>query len=122
MKLPLYSEKLRKPNLKQLPVTVRTVQGHSMIPVLPPGTVVWGLTWFMTLVPGDVVIFDHEGKEKIKRIAEIIDEKAYLLGDFEEESTDSRHFGWIPITNIKARIIHPKAQLERAENHRRSDD
>jgi hypothetical protein len=86
-----------------------------MIPVLPPGTVVWGLKWFMTLVPGDVIIFNHDGKEKIKRIDDVIDDKVYVLGDFEDESTDSRHFGWIPITDVQARVIHPKAQKERAE-------
>ncbi len=95
---------------------VRKIQGHSMIPVLPPGTVVWGLKWFMTLVPGDVVIFTHDGKEKIKRISEINEhEEVYVLGDFEEESSDSRQFGWIPISEIKARVIHPKAQKDRAE-------
>jgi phage repressor protein C with HTH and peptisase S24 domain len=115
MKLPLYSEKLRKPNLRQWPIVVREVQGHSMIPVLPPGTTVWGITWYMTLVPGDVIIFEHEGREKIKRISEIKHNEVYVLGDFQEESTDSRDYGWVPITQVRARIFHPKAQKERAE-------
>lgn len=115
MKSQRFSVKLRKPKLRQIPVTIRKVQGHSMVPVLPPGTTVWGITWFISLHPGDVVIFKHDGKEKIKRISEIKDEKVFVLGDFHEESTDSRHFGWIPIADIRARIVHPKAQKERAD-------
>ena len=115
MKLPKSFGRLRKPKLKRWPVMVRRVHGHSMVPVLPPGTVVWGLKWFVTLEPGDVVIFSHEGKEKIKRIADIKDNEVYLLGDFEEESTDSRHFGWLPVESVLARIIRPVAPKHRAE-------
>ena len=79
-----------------------------MMPVLPPNTRVWGLT---TAKPktGDVVIFSHEGKEKIKRISEMDQEKIYLLGDHPETSTDSRQFGWLSKADIIAVVFWPRA-------------
>lgn len=83
-----------------------------MVPVLPPGTRVWGVTWFRSLKSGDVVIFMQDGKEKIKRISEIKDGEIFLLGDHPETSTDSRQFGWLPIESAKAKIIWPRVKPE----------
>lgn len=109
MKLPIYSEKLRKPNVRQWPLMIRHVRNHSMVPVLPPGTIVWAITWYMTLVVGDVVIFEYDGKENIKRISAIKNNKIFLRGDYEDDSRDSRHFGWIPMSRVRGRVIYPKA-------------
>lgn len=89
-----------------------------MMPVLPPGTLVWGRRWYRILQIGDIVVFDHEGKEKIKRISDIKEEEIYVLGDHEETSTDSRHFGWIPIVHVRAKIFWPHAPKDRAELNR----
>ena len=98
------------------PVMVRQVHGHSMIPVLPPGTVVYGWRWFRRLKPGDTVILLHHGREKIKRIDKIADDRIYVLGDHPESSTDSRHFGWLDVEVVLAKIIWPHAPRHRAEN------
>lgn len=79
-----------------------------MVPVLPPETTVVGLAYFRSIMPGDVVVVGHEGREKIKRVDQVKDEKIYLLGDHPETSTDSRHFGWVPMEMVIARIIWPK--------------
>lgn len=89
---------------------VRRVVGHSMLPVLPPGTLVIGLKLFRRLKPGHVVVITHEGKEKIKRIDQIDNDKIYVLGDHGDGSTDSRHFGWLTIDAVKAKIIWPRAK------------
>lgn len=86
-----------------------------MLPVLPPGTLVWGLGWYKRLKPGDVVIFHHNGKEKIKRIDKLDDAWIYVVGDHEVASTDSRQFGWLPREAIKAKVIWPSAPRYRAE-------
>lgn len=113
MKSRKYSGKLKKP--EALPLTIRQISGHSMMPVLPPGTVVFGLRWFRKLKSGDVVIFLHEGKEKIKRISQLEDGRVYLLGDHQDASTDSRHFGWLDLDSVKAKVIWPHSPKHRAE-------
>jgi type IV secretory pathway protease TraF len=81
-----------------------------MVPVLPPGTLVLGMTYFRVLKRGHVVVVSHEGKEKVKRIDEIKDNEIYVLGDHPETSTDSRQFGWLPVTAVKARIFWPRTK------------
>lgn len=81
-----------------------------MVPVLPPHTLVFGLRHFRNLKPGNVVVVNHNDKEKIKRISEVKDNQVFLLGDHPETSTDSRHFGWLPITAVKAKIIWPRTK------------
>jgi hypothetical protein len=93
----------------------RNIQGHSMIPVLPPGTMVVGYCWFRKLKIGDVVILKHQGKEKIKRIKELNEQELYVVGDLEEESTDSRHFGWLKKDCVLARVIRPNTDSSSEE-------
>jgi hypothetical protein len=78
-----------------------------MVPILPPGTLVFAWRWYFKLRPGDVVIFDHDGKEKIKRIEKIEDGKFFLLGDLPDESTDSRQLGWFDQAAIVAKVLSP---------------
>jgi len=86
-----------------------------MMPVLPPGTVVYGWRWFRSLRPGDVVIFRHNDREKIKRIDQVKKDKIYVVGDHQEASTDSRHFGWLDKGVVTAKLIWPRAPKHRAE-------
>lgn len=93
-----------------MPLLVRRVVGHSMLPVLPPGTMVIGIQNFRRLKPGHVVVIVHEGREKIKRIDQIEDNRVFVLGDHGDGSSDSRHFGWLEIESVKAKIIWPRAK------------
>ncbi len=112
MKLPIYLKRLK--SLKN-PLVVRRLHGHSMMPVLPPNTLVWGRRWYRNLEEGDIVIFAHEGKEKIKRVCGLKEDSIYLLGDHPETSTDSRHFGWISRDHVIAKVFWPPAPKSRAE-------
>ena len=79
-----------------------------MVPILPPGTLVIGLRYFRRLRPGNVVVLKHDNREKVKRVDQIQDNQVFVLGDHPETSTDSRHFGWLPIEYVQARIIWPR--------------
>lgn len=91
---------------------LRRVLGHSMVPALPPRTLVIGLKSHGKLLPGDIVIIHHEDKEKIKRIDQIKDDQIYLLGDHSETSTDSRHFGWLNRDVVIARVVWPRQRKD----------
>jgi nickel-type superoxide dismutase maturation protease len=91
-----------------LPLVIRRVSGNSMEPTLKRGSLVWALKWFNTLKVGNVVIFEHQGREKIKRLNKINENKLYLLSDNKDGSTDSRDFGYIDIDKVKAKVIWPR--------------
>lgn len=90
------------------PILVRRVVGHSMVPILPPKTLVFGWRYFGRIKPGQVVVVEHEGLEKIKRIDQVEKGRVYVLGDHPETSTDSRHFGWLPQDMVKAVVVWPR--------------
>lgn len=87
---------------------IRKISGHSMVPVLPPNTLIVGFKKFRNLQVNDVIIFSHNNREKIKRITDIRNDELYVLGDLAEESTDSRHFGWIPKNSVVAKVVIPR--------------
>lgn len=91
-------------------LVVRRVVGHSMLPTLPPGTLVIATGWLRKPKPGLVVIIEHDGKEKIKRIQKHEDDQIYVIGDHEIASTDSRHFGHLDVDTIKARVFWPRTK------------
>lgn len=99
-------------NRRRWPIIIRRVQGHSMVPVLPPGTMVWGVRWFRQLKPGDVVVFERDQKEMIKRIESISHGRVFVLGDHTDTSTDSRHFGTIHESTIIAKVKWPQTRPE----------
>jgi nickel-type superoxide dismutase maturation protease len=105
MTSPIYSGKRKK---LRVPFVVRRVVGHSMVPALPPNTLVIGWTYFRRPKPGQIMVVEHDGREKIKRIDQVEGERIYLLGDHPETSIDSRHFGWLPTGYLRARIIWPR--------------
>lgn len=75
------------------------------MPYLNPGQIVIGHGLFRTIKPRDIVIITHDGKEKIKRVREVTQTTVFVVGDNPSESTDSRHFGELPITAIRAKVI-----------------
>ena len=75
-----------------------------MTPAYPHGKLV--LAWrFGKPKKGDVVIVRHHRLELIKRVNQMEGDKVYVLGDNPEESTDSRHYGWLPLSSIMGVVI-----------------
>ncbi len=62
---------------------------------------------------GDVVLFVHDGLEKVKRVAAIDGERVLLLGDNPSESTDGRHFGQVSRVRIRGKVIWPRTARPR---------
>lgn len=97
------------------PIMIRRVQGHSMVPVLPPGIVVFGWRWFTRLRPGKVVIFSRENRETVKRLERVEPEGLFVLGDHPETSIDSRQYGTIPRESVEAVVVWPRTAAVQAE-------
>jgi nickel-type superoxide dismutase maturation protease len=87
---------------------LRRVQGDSMLPSLAAGKIVVATRMFRKLRPGDVVIVQHDGVEKIKRVITLKLDKIYILGDNSAQSTDSRHFGWLHKSAVQGKMLWPR--------------
>ena len=79
-----------------------------MSPKLVPGQIIIASSLFAKIQPGQVYIFTHGGLEKIKRVEKVDKGKVFFVGDNLSKSSDSRHFGWIPISDILARVVWPR--------------
>ncbi len=80
-------------------IFIRQVTGNSMLPALKPGSILF-FTRRYELKAGDIVIFKRDNLEIVKRIHAIKNNEVFLLGDNPNESTDSRHWGWLQINEI----------------------
>jgi nickel-type superoxide dismutase maturation protease len=89
-------------------IIVRRIIGDSMTPGLPAGTLIVAVSWPRSFKAGHIVIIRHNGLEKIKRITQIQGDQVYVTGDNPDASTDSRHFGWLPVSTIMARVVWPR--------------
>lgn len=97
-----------KPRAKKpkAPLAIRRVVGDSMLPTLKPGQLVLVLQWRLRPKVGQIVIIEHQGLLKIKRITKIRDGKIYILGDNPVQSTDSRTLGWLSYNSIQGIVGH----------------
>jgi nickel-type superoxide dismutase maturation protease len=93
-----------------LPLYVRRIEGGSMTPTLRHGQiiVVRRRQTNVRLRVNDIVVFWHNGCEKVKRVAAIDRAVVYAYGDNLTGSTDSRHFGPIPLTSVTGIVIWPR--------------
>lgn len=86
-------------------LALRRVHGKSMEPCLRAGQLIVVRTRFFTVRPGDIVIIQHKGIEKIKRVASLTDTAVEVRGDNLGHSTDSRHFGPLPRNDITGKLL-----------------
>lgn len=104
MRLQQYFGQLKKAKL----LLLRQVVGRSMSPKLKPGQLLLITRIYRRLRPGQVIVFNHYGREKVKRIERVVDNRVFVIGDNLNFSTDSRHFGWITTKEIIGRVVWPK--------------
>lgn len=74
------------------------------MPAYRPGDTLLGVRWFAPR-PGQVVVAFHSGKHLIKRLVKLEDGQIWVEGDNAAHSTDSRHYGYLRQTQLKAKII-----------------
>ncbi len=79
----------------KFPLVWRKIVGHSMLPVLPPGTDIIGYRWFRGLKNDQIVIVRIDGKDKVKRLTQAQGEQLkvsddHLIGDAPEPNIISR--------------------------------
>lgn len=83
---------------------IRRISGRSMGSTLPDGSLVIFRRSGKISV-GSVVLAYQAGREVVKRISKIEDNKYYLLGDNLEESTDSREYGPVKRQDIRGKLL-----------------
>lgn len=110
MRLPGFFGKLKRPSA----FSIRRISGESMLPSFRPGKVVWASGLFGRLRAGDVVIIRHDGLEKIKRVEAVVGDRLFVLGDNPAASTDSRSFGWLPLSSVRAKVVWPRGPVQSA--------
>ena len=89
------------------PFFIRRVSGRSMEPNLHQGSYVLVSSLLKPKVK-KVVVIEHMGINKIKRIIEISGDNVIVAGDNLAYSTDSRNFGPIDINMIIGTVILPR--------------
>lgn len=90
------------------PLQIRRIVGASMQPALKHKGLLWASRLFRGLQAGDIVIIEHGGLEKVKRVEAVAGDELFVLGDNAAASTDSRSFGWLPLSAVKAKVIWPR--------------
>ena len=107
------------------------VEGDSMEPTYSAGDWLMGrwakykLTGFNRIKVGDVVVIERDeqpGIFYVKRISETRTSGGhmptiYLLSD-NEAGTDSRTWGWVPITSVRAKILFTMKRASRMKKAR----
>jgi phage repressor protein C with HTH and peptisase S24 domain len=86
-------------------LSLRRTIGQSMYPNIKSGTLVVAINIKPRV--GDVIVFRHNGIDKIKRVSEVFMDNLSVMGDNTTESTDSRHFGSISKLSVIGRVIWP---------------
>lgn len=90
---------------KLVPISKFKILGNSMIPTLKPGDQVLTFNWFINFNVGDLIVLKQNSKEMIKRIQKSSDREVFVVGDNENDSIDSKDFGWVKKSAIIGKVI-----------------
>jgi nickel-type superoxide dismutase maturation protease len=84
------------------------VQDTSMQPVLRPADRILVATWLEPRVGDIVVVRDPEWRSTnlVKRVVALTPDGLEVRGDNPNVSRDSRHFGQVPRTLVRGRVVY----------------
>lgn len=94
------------------PFMLRRVKGDGMYPTLEKGQLVV-IIRRPSFKIDDVVVFVHNGAEKVKRVCGVEGDFLYVLGDNPRYSTDSRQYGYIHHGNVIGTVVMPREYTKR---------
>lgn len=101
MKSPQFLPKLKKLRF----LSIYKVSGNSMSPALNHGQLVIVGNWLPEKLNQKIIVFNHEGLTKIKRVKSSDKDGVYVVGDNLNHSTDSRHFGTINYSQLTGIVL-----------------
>jgi phage repressor protein C with HTH and peptisase S24 domain len=91
-------------------IQLRRVVGDSMLPAYKNGQLVIA-SYFHKPKVGYVVVAVQNGREVLKRVVAIdSNHMVELIGDNKLHSTDSRHYGKVPIRKVLGVVVWPKVK------------
>ncbi len=82
-----------------------------MKPYLHPGQDILSINWFVKPKVGDIVVIKQGGREIVKRVEKVMGNRFVVMGDNEEESTDSRDFGPISLDQVLGKVVYRSDQI-----------
>jgi signal peptidase I len=112
-KLPKLFQKLGKSLTHLVPATAIEIRGNSMQPTYQNGDwLIFGTARFPKRLMNKVIVLEREsypGILLVKRVTQILERPSghlefWVEGDNKEESTDSRHWGAVGLSEIRGRI------------------
>ena len=110
--------------MKITPISRFIVNGNSMTPTLRAGQDVLSFNWaYLSKKPrvGDIVVVKVNAKDMVKRVDKVYDRTVYLLGDNNNESSDSRDFGPVKTDQIVGKVVY-KSEIRSTKSETNSNN
>lgn len=91
--------------MRLLPFSRFVVFGNSMHPTLKVGQNVVTFNWIRKINAQDIVVVRIDDRLVIKRVKRVYEKKLFIVGDNDQESTDSRKYGAVDRSNLIGKVV-----------------